>query len=45
MKVGEKYGYIDKTGTIVIDTQFDTADPFSEGLAKVGVKIPKEGEN
>ena len=31
-----KYGYIDKTGKMVIEHQFDIAYPFSEGLAIVG---------
>lgn len=30
-----KIGYIDKTGTFVINPQFDEARPFSEGLAGV----------
>jgi hypothetical protein len=30
-----KYGYIDKTGKIVINPQFDCAENFSEGLAVV----------
>lgn len=30
------YGYIDKTGKIVIKPQFEYADDFSEGLAAVG---------
>jgi hypothetical protein len=31
-----KYGYIDKTGKMVIEPQFDTATDFSGGLAVVG---------
>lgn len=31
------WGYIDKTGKIVIPLQFDSAQPFSEGLAAVQV--------
>ncbi len=30
-----KYGFIDKSGKVVIEPQFDDAEPFSEGLAKV----------
>lgn len=37
---GEKYGYIDKTGKIIIDPQFDSASRFFEGLAIIGVEIP-----
>ena len=35
--VGEKYGFIDKQGRMVINPQFDMALDFSEGLACVGV--------
>ncbi|EMY14039.1 hypothetical protein LEP1GSC043_3887 [Leptospira weilii str. Ecochallenge] len=31
--VGDKYGYIDKTGKFIIPSQFDIASHFSEGLA------------
>ncbi|PSO65063.1 MAG: hypothetical protein BRC36_04695 [Cyanobacteria bacterium QH_2_48_84] len=46
---GQRGGYIDKTGEIVINRQFDYAGEFSEGLAmvKVGDKwgyIDKTGE-
>ncbi len=33
--MGEKVGYIDTTGAMVIRPQFDLADAFSEGLAPV----------
>jgi hypothetical protein len=33
--VGGKWGYIDRTGKYVVNPQFDSADPFSEGLATV----------
>jgi hypothetical protein len=33
--VGDKWGYIDKTGKIVINPQFDYANQFSDGLAAV----------
>ncbi|MGH8761543.1 MAG: WG repeat-containing protein, partial [Burkholderiales bacterium] len=33
--VKDKWGYIDKTGYLVIDMQFDRANRFSEGLAQV----------
>jgi len=33
----DKWGYIDKTGQIVIKPQFDNAENFSEGLARVKV--------
>src|SRR5205823_2011220 len=32
-----KYGYIDKTGKIIIPPQFDFTDKFSEGLARVKI--------
>ncbi len=35
VKIGEKWGYIDKTGKQVIQPQLDEADSFSEGLALV----------
>ena len=43
--VGEKYGFIDKQGRMVINPQFDMALNFSEGLACVGVdeKTRKHG--
>lgn len=37
-----KYGYIDKTGSIVIEHRYDSAEDFSEGLACVGYRIKKE---
>ncbi len=36
VQVGGKYGYMDKTGRLVINPQFDGAWSFSEGLAMVG---------
>ena len=35
VKQNNKYGYIDKTGKIVIQPQFDEANAFYEGLASV----------
>ncbi|WP_235595316.1 WG repeat-containing protein [Leptospira weilii] len=35
--VGDKYGYIDKTGKFIIPSQFDNARSFSEGLAAVQI--------
>jgi hypothetical protein len=37
VKKDNKWGYIDKTGRLIIPFQFDTADYFSEGLAAVGI--------
>src|SRR3989339_851218 len=31
----QKWGYIDKTGQIIIAPRFDGAEPFAEGLALV----------
>ena len=33
--MASKYGFIDKSGKVVIEPQFDEAYPFSEGLAWV----------
>ena len=41
MRIGDretgKYGFIDQTGSFVINSQFDYAESFSEGLAKVSI--------
>ena len=37
VKIGDKWGYINKTGEIVIPPQFEGAKKFSEGLAAVQV--------
>ena len=34
--MASKYGFIDKSGKVVIEPQFDDAEDFSEGLAQVG---------
>jgi serine/threonine protein kinase len=49
IKIGDKYGYIDQTGRVVIQPQFDNAWNFSKGMAviKIGNKygfIDKKGE-
>ncbi|MCL8265197.1 WG repeat-containing protein [Leptospira weilii] len=36
--IGNKWGYIDYTGTLVIQLQFEDAHSFSEGLAFVRIK-------
>ena len=36
-QIGERLGFIDRSGTIVINPQFDDAEEFSEGLARVAV--------
>jgi hypothetical protein len=35
VREGHKWGYADQTGKLVIQPQFDEAEPFSEGLARV----------
>lgn len=37
VQLGGKFGYIDKTGRVVIRPQFDSAKPFLEGMAAVRV--------
>jgi hypothetical protein len=37
VSVDGRWGYIDKTGGVVIPAQFDRADPFQDGLALVSV--------
>ena len=37
VKVGSKYGFIDKSGKIVIPPRFDEADSFSEDLARIRI--------
>lgn len=38
----DKYGYIDRTGKIIIEPQFDEAHSFQEGLAYVQMRGEKE---
>jgi hypothetical protein len=38
VKVGGKWGYIDRSGKMVIQPQFEYAGPFSEGLAVVQIE-------
>lgn len=49
VKQGNKWGYINKKGEYVINPQFDMANAFSDGLAKVSVNekygfIDKDGK-
>jgi WG repeat protein len=45
IQVGEKWGYADNTNTLVIAPSFDEAEPFSEGLAAIAIRIgPKPEE-
>ena len=39
VQIDEKYGYIDKTGTMIIEPQFEDAGRFFEGLAEIGVRV------
>ena len=38
IKQNDKYGYIDKTGKVVIEPQYERASDFSEGLAAIAVE-------
>lgn len=38
VRVGEKWGYVNTKGKMVITAQFQEAELFSDGLARVGVK-------
>lgn len=38
VKIGEKYGYIDNKGNILIEAKYDTARNFSEDYAVVGIE-------
>ncbi len=38
VKQGEKWGYIDKTGRLIVPFKYDMAGDFSEGLAAVHLK-------
>ena len=44
MKVGGKWGYIDRAGTTVIKPQFDSAENFHRGLAAVLIGEPIAGK-
>jgi TonB family protein len=37
VRIGNKYGFMDKTGAIVIPLKYEKAYPFSEGLAAVSI--------
>ena len=37
VKIGDKYGFINRAGEIVINPQFDYAGSFSEGVASVEI--------
>ena len=35
VEIGSKWGFIDKQGKLVVKSQFEAAEQFSEGLAAV----------
>lgn len=37
VRVGRKWGYVDKSGRVVVGPRFDDAETFSDGLARVRV--------
>ena len=37
VKLGNKFGYIDKSGKVKVNPQFDSAGDFSDGLALVAL--------
>ncbi|MHC4117359.1 MAG: WG repeat-containing protein [Planctomycetota bacterium] len=41
---GGKFGYIDRTGKLVIKPRFDWAYAFSDGMARVRIGVPREGK-
>lgn len=38
IKVGKKYGYIDRTGKVVIEPKYPYAGPFYDGRAYVSIR-------
>ena len=45
VKIKDKFGFIDNSGKIVINPQFDGISDFSDGLAAVGNKKDKDSED
>jgi hypothetical protein len=45
VSVGDKWGYIDKTGKFVINPQYDSALQFENGIAEVGLKVPRKPDS
>jgi hypothetical protein len=41
---GGRFGYIDRTGKLVIKPRFDWAHAFSDGMARVRIGAPHEGK-
>ena len=41
MKIDDRWGFVDKSGNMVIDSEFAYATCFIEGLARVGVQQPE----
>jgi hypothetical protein len=42
VKIGQKWGYIDQNGSMLVEPQFRSAEAFSDGLARVVFDEPAE---
>ncbi|MFK7697153.1 WG repeat-containing protein [Paenibacillus sp. HJGM_3] len=41
VQVNNKYGYIDRVGHMIVSPQYDAAEPFSDGMAVIGIHEQK----